>query len=261
MDAAVDGDVPDAGGLRDAPGRLDAAVDGRVVRDAAPVEDAALVEDAGCPDADRDGVCNGDDVCPSSDDRADRDMDGAPDGCDACPDDASDDSDGDAVCDSADVCPGSDDALDEDGDGTPDGCDPCPIDGPSAPPIPATVASGGITISAVSLAGGGNVAVVDPGASVSVSLRYAITDCVCSGCIDQIEIGLVPGPSFQYCAYSSQPGCGGDTGTDTDTLRAPSAPGVYSVRFGKGQNYGCTHTSWWQGTPGTERTIGAICVR
>lgn len=177
------------------------------------------------------------------------------------PDTGCPDGDSDGVCDSMDVCPGSDDALDEDGDGTPDGCDPCAIDGPLATPIPATVTNTDITISGVSLGGGGNVAVVNGGDSLSVSLRYEIVDCGCSGCIDQIEIGLVPDMSFQYCAYSAVPGCGGDTGSDTGTLVVPPTPGIYYVRFGRGQNFGCTHTNWWQGSPPAGRTIGALCVR
>lgn len=56
-----------------------------------------------CADADDDGVCDRDDVCPDADDALDDDADGVPDGCDACA--------------------GYDDALDDDADGVPDGCD------------------------------------------------------------------------------------------------------------------------------------------
>ncbi|MEM1322250.1 MAG: lectin-like protein [Bacteroidota bacterium] len=102
-------------------------------------------------DADSDGVCDADDVCPGFDDTADADGDGTPDGCDdcdntlegtACDDgdacttnDVYDancncagtfaDADADGVCDADDVCPGFDDNLDGDNDGTPDGCDTC----------------------------------------------------------------------------------------------------------------------------------------
>ncbi len=105
-----------------------------------------------CPlgDADGDGVCDVDDLCPGFDDRADADFDGIPDGCDICVgedsagdtdgdgfcddvdsctgDDDTGDSDGDGVCDDSDLCPGGNDALDTDGDTKPDGCDPCPLD-------------------------------------------------------------------------------------------------------------------------------------
>ncbi|MEM1322126.1 MAG: lectin-like protein [Bacteroidota bacterium] len=107
--------------------------------------------DPPCPDADADGVCDVDDVCPGFDDNADEDGDGTPDGCDDCNnnlagtpcDDNNDctvndvfdancncagtfqDSDGDGVCDAEDICAGFDDTADADGDGTPDGCDDC----------------------------------------------------------------------------------------------------------------------------------------
>jgi acetyltransferase-like isoleucine patch superfamily enzyme/V8-like Glu-specific endopeptidase len=104
-----------------------------------------------CPDADGDGVCDSNDICPGGDDNADIDGDGVPDFCDACPADNPDDSDGDGVCDSNDICPldnpddsdgdgvcdsndtcpGFDDRVDIDGDGVPDFCDPCPADNPN----------------------------------------------------------------------------------------------------------------------------------
>jgi hypothetical protein len=76
-------------------------------------------------DADSDGVCDDDDVCPGGDDLADADGDGVADFCDECPDDAPDDTDGDGVCESDDVCPGENDALDADFDGVPNACDIC----------------------------------------------------------------------------------------------------------------------------------------
>ncbi len=171
------------------------------------------------------------------------------------------DMDGDGICDTDDVCPGGDDGMDGDGDGVPDACDDCPIDGPSATPIPTTVTNTGITIDSVSLNGGGNIATVAAGSSVSVGLDYAIRDCDCTGCVEQIEIGLVPGPTFQYCAFSAVPGCSGRSGTDSDSLTAPTTPGVYHVRFGRAQDYDCGHPDWWDGTPPAARTIGALCVR
>ena len=54
-------------------------------------------------DADLDGVCDEDDLCPGSNDLIDTDGDGVPNGCDECE--------------------GSIDAIDVDGDGIPDGCD------------------------------------------------------------------------------------------------------------------------------------------
>jgi hypothetical protein len=173
------------------------------------------------------------------------------------------DDDGDGVCNIDDACPGGDDGMDVDGDGRPDDCDDCPIDGPAATPIPSTVTdtSTGITISNVSLNSVGNVITVSGGDAVTVDLDYSIRDCDCPGCFEQIEIGFVPGVTFSYCAYDSLPGCSGDTGSDTGTLRAPGSSGIYYIRFGRAQNYDCDHTDWWMGTPPAARTIAAICVR
>lgn len=103
-------------------------------------------------DADGDGVCDKDDICPGGDDHADGDNDGTPDFCDTCDDtlagtpcsDGDDctvgdvydancncisgpvvDTDGDGVCDADDICEGHDDHQDADNDGTPDGCEQC----------------------------------------------------------------------------------------------------------------------------------------
>ena len=78
------------------------------------------------PDADGDGVCDAEDVCPGSDDSVDSDADGVPDGCDACAGaNDSTDTDSDGVPDGCDVCAGSDDGADVDADTVPDGCDVC----------------------------------------------------------------------------------------------------------------------------------------
>jgi hypothetical protein len=78
-------------------------------------------------DADGDGVCDAEDVCPNGDDNQDADGDGFPDVCDICPNSAIHiDSDGDRICDENDVCPGFNDFDDADWDGVPDGCDVCP---------------------------------------------------------------------------------------------------------------------------------------
>ena len=84
-----------------------------------------------CPDADADGVCDVDDVCPGFDDGLIGT--GCNDGVDCTENDVYTtscncagtytDSDGDGVCDADDICPGGDDTIDTDGDGTPDFCD------------------------------------------------------------------------------------------------------------------------------------------
>jgi hypothetical protein len=142
--------------------------------------------------------------------------------------------------------------------GTPDTAPPCAF-----PTIGSTVSGSGITISAVSLAGGGNTITVKGTTSVSLSLNYSIVDKACSGCIDQIEIGLVPGSRI-YCAYDANPPGSGSSGTSTHAITAPKAPGMYYVRYALAQNYGCTYngaSNWYGGKePGDAQTIAAICV-
>jgi hypothetical protein len=83
-------------------------------------------DDDGCPDADGDGVCDAEDLCPGADDSQDADGDSVPDACDLCgAGDDSADADEDGVADACDLCPGADDSLDADGDSVPDGCDRC----------------------------------------------------------------------------------------------------------------------------------------
>ena len=82
----------------------------------------AIVDSDGCADyqkdSDGDGVSDDIDACPGHDDNVDVDGDGTADGCDDLVD-----SDGDGVADEQDACPGHDDNVDDDNDGIPDGCD------------------------------------------------------------------------------------------------------------------------------------------
>lgn len=85
-----------------------------------------------CSDADSDGVCDENDICPGFDDNL---IGTSCDDGDACTvndtwtsncacEGTYSDSDGDGVCDANDICEGGDDNLDSDGDGIPDFCDP-----------------------------------------------------------------------------------------------------------------------------------------
>ncbi len=76
-------------------------------------------------DADNDGVCDANDVCPGGDDNIDTDIDGIPDYCDDCPNDADNDIDEDDVCGDVDNCPTDANAgqEDNDNDGAGDACD------------------------------------------------------------------------------------------------------------------------------------------
>ena len=105
------------------------------------------LEPAACPavegspmgDLDADGICDGEDACPSDAEndvdgdgicadvdncptdlnagQGDMDGDGVGNVCDVCPSDAADDSDGDGSCDVVDLCTGDDATGDHDADG------------------------------------------------------------------------------------------------------------------------------------------------
>ena len=115
-------------------------------------------------------------------------------------------------------------------------------------------------------AGGTKLLVVAPGATVTVSAGYSILDCICPGCIDQIQVGLVPGATKQ-CIYSNNPSCApASTGTGNTMITAPMTTGVYDVRFRIGQDFSCNGTSgqnvgWWENMPpGAAQTVAKICV-
>jgi len=123
-----------------------------------------------------------------------------------------------------------------------------------------------VTLTGTSL-GMGKLRTVSPGATFTVSAGYAILDCICTGCIDQIQVGLVPG-NLKSCIYSANPPCTqSDTGNGSVTLTAPNTPGVYDVRFRVGQDYSCNGNSgnavgWWDNqAPGAATTVAKICVR
>jgi hypothetical protein len=191
-----------------------------------------------------------------------------------CPDG---DDDLDTVCNSADVCGNNDDRVDSDADLVPDGCDtwPCGV----APPAPSDTVvwqqteggdSEGITLSDTRIGGmESNLFVVAPGAQFSVRADYAIFDCVCTGCVDQIQVGLVPGMTKQ-CIYDGNPSGNSVSGCDTPTtgqdsmvmLTAPMLEGVYDLRFRLGNADFCAQSAgWWVNQePPAAQTFGTICV-
>lgn len=76
----------------------DADADGRC-------DEEDLCPDDPLDDADGDGVCAPTDACPEGDDHLDADADAVPDGCDVCPGVADMDADADGQCDTSDPCP------------------------------------------------------------------------------------------------------------------------------------------------------------
>lgn len=178
-----------------------------------------------CGDADGDTVCDEDDTCPGSDDKADTDGDGLADGCDDWP------------CGSL----------------------------PAAPSATVTVGNTtwGATLSNVNF-GGSTRVVAAKNADVSLSFDYAIHDSSCPGnCIDQIEVGIITGKR-QKCPFDQAVQKNQNvTGSRTTTLRVPTTSGLHTVRYGLGQNFSCTANNandWWQGEPPDAHTIAIVCV-
>lgn len=200
----------------------------------------------------------------------DGDGDGVNDPCDPCPDDIADDSDDDGVCDSVDMCSGGPDDADADADTIADACDDWPCGAkPQAPS--ATVmwdtANENVTLSAINVAASGQLAAVAASSALSVTASYSIVDCQCSGCIDQIEIGFHT-IGKAACLYNGNPNGNGNcttvtTGTATRALTSPATPGVYELRFNRGNDTSCqTNGAWWANVaPGAGNTFALVCVQ
>ena len=176
------------------------------------------------------------------------------------------DTDGDTVCDEDDTCPASDDRIDTDNDSVADGCDDWPCGSlPAAPSASVTVGNTtwGATLSNVNF-GGSTRKVATKNTDVSLSFDYSIHDNSCAGnCIDQIEVGIIEG-NRQRCPFDQAVPKGQNaTGTRTTMLRIPNTPGLYSVRYGLGENFSCTSggaNTWWLGEPDATHTIAIVCV-
>ena len=159
---------------------------------------------------------------------------------------------------------------DADGDGVCDAVDDWPCGArPTAPATTVTLTKNAgqtnITLSAIAMVGGPQLVVATPGQALTFGLHYAITDTACASCVDQIEVGFVPGNRTGCvfdAAVSSTTGASGDvTGAMVD---APATAGTYDFRAHIGQNYSCNFggaTGWWGGTPpGAAATLVKLCV-
>lgn len=169
----------------------------------------------------------------------------------------------DAVAQSLDApaCP------DTDGDGLCNTVDPWPC-GATAPTISNVVMTGSDVygaISNVSIGGGGNTAVTQPGVQLSYSLTWSLrdSDVFCQNCRDQIEVGVVAG-GRQRCVYDNDPPQNQmQTGNTTIMMTTPSTPGLYSLRFQVARDFSCDafgRTGWWIGEPSADKTFGVLCV-
>ena len=142
---------------------------------------------------------------------------------------------------------------------------PC---GAAAPVVPAVVMTGtdvAGAISNVSIAGGGNTRVAQPGQQLNVALSWSLLDAdfFCMGCQDQIEVGLVPG-GRNGCIYDANPPQNQlQSGVANVNITAPSTSGVYALRFQIARDFSCDafgRDGWWIGEPAADKTFGVICV-
>lgn len=124
--------------------------------------------------------------------------------------------------------------------------------------------SAGFYVSAVDLNGSGSVATVPPGQPFTVTYNFQVFSDPCPGCITQLITGLgFPGSTGEWCAYDGIPGpLPGATGSELNTLVAPSTPGTYSVVVEYHWQYTCSDALAIYGGGGfvTSRVIGQVVV-
>ncbi|MBN2497099.1 MAG: hypothetical protein JXR96_21075 [Deltaproteobacteria bacterium] len=121
----------------------------------------------------------------------------------------------------------------------------------------------------VSLDGGGATVTVDPGANVTVSLDYLVTqDDQCPSCIDELLFGLYAESYWHepfHCEYIGIPDtCPGyDSGHVEFTVRAPRTPGDYQIRAGIAEALSCSSAtnSYIQWVDRRDDVAGLITVR
>lgn len=156
--------------------------------------------------------------------------------------------------------------LDDDHDGICNAADDWPCGADPTAPAQTVMMTGNngatkMTFTQIS-ANGSQLVVIGPGQSIALSFHYVVTDTACSmACIDQIEIGYVPGGRVECGFDQAVPKQSGAIGDVTTTLPAPSQPGAYDIRTNIGQNTACgTTTQWWSSQPSDTRTIARVCV-
>ena len=124
-------------------------------------------------------------------------------------------------------------------------------------------AYGRSTISQVSIDGGGSVADVQPGSSVSIVFDYTIKDAGCPGCDEQIQVGWSTEEQPQLCAYDGVPGAVGTSARATLQLTAPLTAGPTYLTFDSAADGACDTSRWFNGDPNNhpeQQLIGRINV-
>jgi hypothetical protein len=143
---------------------------------------------------------------------------------------------------------------------------PTPTLTPTRTAVPTSTAapSAGFYVNAVSLNGSGSVLTVPPGQSFTVTYDFQVFSDPCPGCIVQLITGLgFPGSTGEWCAYDGVPGpLPGATGSENNSLVAPSTPGTYTVVVEYHWQYSCYDALALYGSGGfvTSRVIGQVIV-
>jgi hypothetical protein len=97
--------------------------------------------------------------------------------------------------------------------------------------------------------------------SFMVDFQYTWTDTSCANnCIDQVEIGYVPGDRVG-CAFDGQVPKGPPiSGNPSYTMTAPATLGWTSIRIAIGQALTCGTGTWFEGPPPATEIAGYVCV-
>ena len=156
---------------------------------------------------------------------------------------------------------------DQDGDGVCDSVDDWPCGAkPASPPGTVVTSPGSATTATLTQisANGSQLVVAAPNAAIAVAFHYAITDTACSSnCIDQLEVGWVPGARAGCVFDQAVSKTNGASGTANGTFAAPGTRGAYDLRVAVGQNFSCTYngaSGWYYGQPAASTTIAKVCV-
>jgi len=208
------------------------------------------------------------------------------DTCMGCP--KENDDDGDGLINSEDTCPDIPNVFqnDEDGDGIGDACDYCPYDGPTPAVIDPVVIHQGMVLQNVSINGGGNVAVVEQGEAVSISLTWQRTN-VNSACWPAVHfnsrsfvLGFVPTDEGceppaengdMFCLFHDADGCYGTSMTasmcdgcsmPSAVVTAPFEKGLFYLRNSEVFSSSCSEgLDLYQASQSDSGNVAAICVQ